>query len=86
MPITSWKFMARRGAEPDYHYAGTQHRGRAPLVGEEIELVVEKQMVKWTITEIFKDRSNRGIDVFTVRVDEQELPGSRAASNIDSST
>jgi hypothetical protein len=80
MPITTWKFMARRVDEPDYRYAGTQHRGRVPLVGEEIELVVENQMVKWTITEILKDRSNRGIDVFTVRVDEQQQSGSRGAS------
>jgi hypothetical protein len=83
MPITTWKFMARRADEPDYRYAGTQHRGRAPLVGEEIELVVENQMVKWTITEVLKDRSNRGIDVFTVRVNEQEQSGSRDASNVD---
>jgi hypothetical protein len=72
MPLTTWKIMARRAEEPDYRYATTQQRGRAPVVGEEFELVVKNQMVKWTITEIFKDSSNRGIDVFTVKVQEIE--------------
>jgi hypothetical protein len=76
MPLTTWKIMVRRADEPDYRYGGAQHRGRVPAVGEEIELVIHKRMVKRTISEVLKDSSNRGIDVFTVRVDEQEQFGS----------
>jgi len=73
MPITTWKIMVRRADKTDYHYAATHQRGRAPAVGEEIELGVEERMVKWTIAEIFKDHPIRaGIDVFTVMVDETE--------------
>jgi hypothetical protein len=74
MPVTTWKIMARRADEADYHYVATHQRGRAPAVGEELELVVEKRLVKWTIAEISKDRSTRGVDVFTVRVDETSEP------------
>jgi len=79
MPITTWKIMVRRADENDHHYVATQQRGRAPAAGEEIELVVEKRMVKWTIAEIVKEHSTRGgIDVFTVKVDETE----RAVSGV----
>jgi hypothetical protein len=71
MPIVTWKIMLRRASQEGYHYLVTEQRGWAPSVGEEVKLVVEGRMVKWTIVEIFKDHSTRvGIDVFTVKVDE----------------
>ena len=71
MPIVSWKIMLRRANQEGFHYLATEQRGWAPSVGEEVKLVVEGRMVKWTIVEIFKDHSTRvGIDVFTVKVDE----------------
>jgi hypothetical protein len=70
MPVTTWKVMVRRADEANHHYVATHQRGRAPTVGEELELVVDKRMVKWTIAEISRDPSTRGVDVFTVRVDE----------------
>jgi hypothetical protein len=78
MPVTTWKIMVRRADQAGYHYAATHRRGRAPSVGEQLELVAEERTVTWTIAEIFKDHSTRaGMDVFTVRVDETE----RAAQN-----
>lgn len=71
MPITTWKIMVRRANQAGYHYVATHQKGRAPSVGEQIELAVEGRTVKWTIAEIFKDHSTKdGIGVFTVRVDE----------------
>lgn len=71
MPIVTWKIMLRRANQEGYHYLATEQRGWAPIVGEQVKLVVEGRTVKWTIVEIFKDHSTRGgIDVFTVKVDE----------------
>jgi hypothetical protein len=65
--------MLRRSGQAGYHYVATHQRGRAPIVGEQIELVVQKRKIKWSVSEIFKDHSTRsGTDVFTVRVDETE--------------
>ena len=73
MPIAIWKIMLRRSGQAGYHYVATHQRGRAPSVGEQIELVVQQRTIKWCISEIFKDHSTRsGTDVFTVRVDETE--------------
>jgi hypothetical protein len=80
MPITTWKIMLRRAGQAGYHYVATDQRGRAPSVGEQIELVVDGRTVKWTIAEIFRDHSTReGRDVFSVRVDETEGIASGAA-------
>jgi hypothetical protein len=46
MPVTTWKIMARRAEKPTINYLATHQRGRAPAVGEELELVVEKRLVK----------------------------------------
>jgi hypothetical protein len=74
MPITTWKIMVRRAHQAGYHYVATHQKGRAPSVGEQIELAVEGRKLTWTVTEIFKDHSARaGIDVFTVRVDETDM-------------
>jgi hypothetical protein len=74
MPITTWKIMVRRVHQAGYHYVATHQRGRAPTVGEQIDLAVEgRKQLQWTVAEIFKDHSAMGgIDVFTVRVDETE--------------
>jgi hypothetical protein len=64
--------MVRRANEADHHYVATHQRGRVPAVGDESELVVDKRMVKWTIAEISKDRSTRGVDVLTVKVEETD--------------
>jgi hypothetical protein len=69
MPICTWKLMLRRANQVGYHYLTTEQKGWPPSVGEEAKLVVEGRTVKWTIVEIFKDRSIR-TDAFTVRVDE----------------
>jgi hypothetical protein len=54
-------------------YVATHQRGRAPSVGEQIELVVQKRKIKWSVSEIFKEHSTRsGTDLFTVRVEETE--------------
>jgi len=86
MPITTWKIMVRRADQTDYHYAATHQRGRAPTLGEELELVVEERMVKWTVAEIVKDdRSSRRVDVFIVMVDETErVRSGDPAGHIDS--
>ena len=71
MPITTWKILARRPEEAAHEYVATIQRGRAPAVGEEIEIVVRDRMVKWTVTDVIKDHSTRAsVEVFTVRVDE----------------
>src|ERR1019366_5741465 len=41
MPITTWKIMVRRAHQAGYHYVATHQRGRAPSVGEQIELAVD---------------------------------------------
>jgi hypothetical protein len=69
MPITTWKILARRPEGAAHEYVTTYRRGRAPIVGEEIEIVVQERMVKWTVTDVVKDHSTR-VEVFTVRVDE----------------
>ena len=70
MPIVTWKIMLRRENQEGYQ-RGTEQRGWAPIVGEQVKLVVEGRAVKLTIGDIFKDHSTReGIDVFTVKVDE----------------
>jgi hypothetical protein len=72
MPLTTWKIMLRRVDQQGYHYVAAHQKGRAPIVGEHIELVVDGRTINWTVVEIFKDHSTRqGIDVFTVRVDER---------------
>ena len=73
MPIAIWKIMLRRSGQAGYHYVATHQRGRPPSVGEQIELVVQKRTIKWSISEIVKDHSTRsGTDVFTISVDETE--------------
>jgi hypothetical protein len=65
--------MLRRADQANYHYVASHQRGRAPSVGEQIELTVEGRTIKWTIAEISKDHSTReGIEIYTVRVDESE--------------
>jgi hypothetical protein len=71
MATTTWKIMLRRAEQAGYHYVSTHQRGRAPIVGEKIELVVDGCTVKWTVAEIFKDHLSReGMEIFTVRLDE----------------
>jgi hypothetical protein len=73
MRIAMWKIMLRRAEQAGYHYVATHQKGRAPSVGEQIELEVNGRAVKWTIAEIFKDHLTReGVDVFTVRAEETE--------------
>jgi hypothetical protein len=73
MPLTTWKIFARRPEEGTHRYVATYPRGRAPAVGEQIEIVVEERMVKWTVTDAVKDHSTRaGVEVFTVKVDEAD--------------
>ena len=65
--------MVRRADQAGYHYVATHQRGRAPSVGEQLELAADERKVKWTVTEVFKDHSTKaGTDVFTVRLDESE--------------
>ena len=72
MPIATWKIMARLANQAGYHYAATEQKGWAPSVGEKIKVVVAGQTTWCVVAEISKDHSTRnGIDVFTVRVDEQ---------------
>jgi hypothetical protein len=81
MPITTWKIMLRGVGQQGYHYVATHQKGRAPLVGEQIESMADGRAINWIVAEIFKDHSTRaGIDVFTVRVDETEGGTARAQS------
>jgi hypothetical protein len=70
MPLTTWKILLSRADQAGYHYVATHQRGRAPIVGEQIERTVGERTVKWTISEIFKDASCR--PETAVRVDETE--------------
>ena len=75
MPWATWKIMLRRANQAGYSYVATHQRGRATSVGEQIEIVVEGRTVSWTVAEVTKDHSTKGgKDVFTVRVDETEIP------------
>ena len=81
MPITTWKIMLRRSGQQGYHYTATYQKGRAPIVGEQIESVADGRAIIWIVAEIFKDHSTRGgVDVFTVRVDETDVGTARAQS------
>jgi hypothetical protein len=74
MPWATWKIMLRRANQAGYNYVATHHRGRAPSVGEQIQIVADGRTLNWTIAEIIKDHTARGgEDVFTVRVDETEI-------------
>jgi hypothetical protein len=74
MPWATWKIMLRRANQAGYNYVATHQRGRAPNVGEQIEIVAEGRTVKWTVAEVTKDHTAKGgKDVFTVRVDETEI-------------
>jgi hypothetical protein len=59
MPLTTWKTLLRRADQVGYHYVATFQRGREPEVGAHIERTVGDRTIKWTISEIFKDRSSR---------------------------
>jgi len=65
--------MLRRAGQQGYHYVSTHQKGRAPIVGEQLESMADGRAINWTVAEIFKDHSTKaGIDVYTVRVDETE--------------
>ena len=53
-------------------------RGRAPSAGEQIQIVADGRTVNWTVAEVTKDHTAKsGKDVFTLRVDETEIPKDR---------
>jgi hypothetical protein len=65
--------MVRRAGQAGYHYSATHENGRAPSVGERIDLVTGGCLVRFAVTEVFKDRLVRGgIELFTVMADETE--------------
>ena len=75
MPIVTWKIMLRRANQAGYSYVATHQKARAPSVGEQIQLVAEGRTINWTVAEINKDHTTRaGVDCFTVKVDETEIP------------
>jgi hypothetical protein len=74
MPITSWKIMVRRAEQTGYHYSATHKRGRAPSVGESIDISIGERQMRFTVTEVFKQHlAKDGFEVFTVMVDETEV-------------
>ena len=74
MPITTWKLMVRRAEQAGYHYSATHKRGRAPSVGESIDLSIGERQVRFKVTEVFKQHlAKGGFEVFTVMVDETEV-------------
>ena len=74
MPITTWKLMVRRAEQAGYHYSATHKRGRAPSVGESIDLSIGERQMRFTVTEVFKQHlAKGGFEVFTVMVDETEV-------------
>jgi hypothetical protein len=73
MPMVTWKIMLRRADQAGYDYVSTHQKGRAPIVGEQIQLVADGRTINWTVAEIIKEHTGRsGIEVFTVKVDETE--------------
>jgi hypothetical protein len=74
MPWATWKIMLRRANQAGYNYVATHQKARAPMVGEQIQLVADGRTINWTVAEIIKDHTTRaGMDCFTVRVDETEI-------------
>lgn len=69
--------MVRRSGQAGYHYSATHKNGRAPTIGERIDVVIEGARVGLAVAEVFRDHLARGgIEVFTVMAEEiGTIPG-----------